>query len=221
MRPHSSYAPFMVSRITIACRMIRHCWRKPALDRQVVLDKWFPLSLGGCEDVLRHHACLVIRCGHLLVDARVRQAALPLRADRVVAELPICIYIYIYIYVYTCAYEYDHVYSYMSYTYIHVYICIYIYTLYTYIYIYICTYTHTSLSLYIYIYIYVQSLSLSIYIYIYKLPRQLAVRSRQRLDPGQQPDLRGWGNREFTKGGLVKGSLAIRHVFNLHMKNGA
>ena len=131
------------------------------------------------------------------------------------------VYIYIYIYVYTCAYEYDHVYSYMSYTYIHVYICIYIYTLYTYIYIYICTYTHTSLSLYIYIYIYVQSLSLSIYIYIYKLPRQLAVRSRQRLDPGQQPDLRGWGNREFTKGGLVKGSLAIRHVFNLHMKNGA
>ena len=28
------------------------------------------------------------------------------------------------------------------------------------------------------------------------------------------------GDREFTKGGLVKGGLAIRHVFNLHMKNG-
>ena len=26
--------------------------------------------------------------------------------------------------------------------------------------------------------------------------------------------------REFTKGGLVKGGLAIRHVFNLHIKNG-
>ena len=27
-------------------------------------------------------------------------------------------------------------------------------------------------------------------------------------------------NREFTKGGLVKGGLAIRHVFNLRIKNG-
>ena len=27
--------------------------------------------------------------------------------------------------------------------------------------------------------------------------------------------------REFTKGGLVKGGLAIRHVFNLHINNGA
>ena len=26
--------------------------------------------------------------------------------------------------------------------------------------------------------------------------------------------------REFTKGCLVKGGLAIRHVFNLHIKNG-
>ena len=28
------------------------------------------------------------------------------------------------------------------------------------------------------------------------------------------------GNREFTKGGLAKGSLAIRHAFDLHIKNG-
>ena len=27
-------------------------------------------------------------------------------------------------------------------------------------------------------------------------------------------------NREFTKGGLVKGGFAIRHVFNLHVKHG-
>ena len=27
-------------------------------------------------------------------------------------------------------------------------------------------------------------------------------------------------DREFTKGGLVKGGLAIRHVFNLHTENG-
>ena len=27
-------------------------------------------------------------------------------------------------------------------------------------------------------------------------------------------------SREFTKGGLVEGGLAIRHVFNLHVKSG-
>ena len=36
-------------------------------------------------------------------------------------------------------------------------------------------------------------------------------------EPGQ---LRGMF-REFAKGGLVKGGLAIRHVFNFHIKNGA
>ena len=30
----------------------------------------------------------------------------------------------------------------------------------------------------------------------------------------------GTGLREFTKGGFVKGGLAIRHVFNVHITNG-
>ena len=42
--------------------------------------------------------------------------------------------------------------------------------------------------------------------------------------PGDLPGLGGGSEwavfREFTKGGLVKGGLAIRHVFNFHIKNG-
>ena len=43
MRPHLFYACFVVSRIAITCYIICHGWR--TCVRQVVLDKWLPLSI--------------------------------------------------------------------------------------------------------------------------------------------------------------------------------
>ena len=80
-------------------------------------------------------------------------------------------------------------------------------TEYTSLSLYVCMYIYISisisLSLYIYICMYIYMYVYTyIYIYIYIYMGVLLY-------------------REFAKGGLVKGGLAIRHVFKMHMKNGA
>ena len=80
---------------------------------------------------------------------------------------------------------------------------IYIYILYVYICIYV--YREREREIYICIYTY-------IYIYIYILLAKGQVPRSLREPRGTL----AFG-REFTKGGLVKGGLAIRHVFNLHI----
>ena len=88
--------------------------------------------------------------------------------------------------------------------------------IYIYIYIHIYTYLYISLSLYIYIYIYT-------YIHTHMLYGTPATTRRSpstSARSAEQP-LKAWlAFREITKGGLVKGGLAIRHVFNLLIKNG-
>ena len=52
-----------------------------------------------------------------------------------------------------------------------------------------------------------------IYIYIYIYNRRLAQARLARAKPW-------YAAREFAKGGFVNGGLAIRYVFNLHIKHG-
>ena len=49
------------------------------------------------------------------------------------------------------------------------------------------------------------------------LQQQMCVEGRGIAPEDSSAQLKG---REFTKGGLVKGGLASRHVFMLHIKNG-
>ena len=105
-----------------------------------------------------------------------------------------------------------------------------------YIYIYIYTYVHISLSIYIdrykdtsiYLSIYLSiyhSINQSIYLSIYlstcmplSLSRKISAMTTFVLStsPRQARSHERWG--VFTKGGLVKGGLAIRHAFNLHIE---
>ena len=113
-RPHVFYPLLIVSRITIICQTY-----SPRLNntcvRQVVLDKWFPLTHSSAFSALSKTRWNSLRHPRLLKLTPAR------------AHLRRHIYIYIYIYIYT------HIYIYI---YIYVYIYIYPYT-YIYIYIYI------------------------------------------------------------------------------------
>ena len=119
---------------------------KKTCVRQVVLDKWFPLTKRGSSDdqVRRVRLCICT-----------------------------CVYIYIYIYIYICIHTHTYIHTYI-YIYIYVYIYIYnryycYYQCYICIHIYIYIYTHLCVYIYIYIYthIYVCIMKICIYIYIY------------------------------------------------------
>ena len=66
--------------------------------------------------------------------------------------------------------------------------------------------------MYIYIYIIYDSIHMYAYINIHCMLRRTARGNRRA--PARP------GDREFTKGGLVNGGLAIRYVFNLHVSKG-